>query len=86
VQGSLNTRLAGLAAASIETHGERSTLARWGLQLPSYNADPRDVGFTSGAVELRRRLEAADAFVTSSPEHAASLPGPLKATPERWPR
>jgi NAD(P)H-dependent FMN reductase len=64
-----------------------SACLRAGLsRRPSHNADPRDVGFASGAEELRRRLEATDAFVTSSPTYAASLPGPLKATPERWPR
>jgi hypothetical protein len=56
------------------------------FNCPSYNADLRDVGFASGAEELRRWLEAADAFVISSPEYTASLPGPVKATPERWPR
>jgi chromate reductase len=45
----------------------------------SYNADvQRDQGFPPGAEELRRRLEASDAFVICSPEYNASMPGVLK--------
>lgn len=45
----------------------------------SYNGDvQRGDGFPAGADELRRRLEATDALVISSPEYNASLPGVLK--------
>ena len=78
--GSFNTQLAELAAASIESNGgtvDYGTMEAF--DCPSYNADTqRDVGFPNGAEELRRRLEAADAFVISSPEYNASLPGLLK--------
>ena len=51
------------------------------FDCPSYNADVQHAdGFPAGAEELRRRLEAADAFVISSPEYNASLPGVLKNT------
>ena len=49
------------------------------FDCPSYNADfQRASGFPSGAEELRRRIEGTDAFVISSPEYNASLPGVLK--------
>ena len=77
---SLNTQLAALAAASIESNGgtvDQGAMADF--DCPSYNGDAqRDVGFPAGAEELRRRLEATDAFVISSPEYNASLPGVLK--------
>jgi GNAT superfamily N-acetyltransferase len=49
------------------------------FDCPSYNADvQRERGFPAGADELRRRLEASDAFVICSPEYNASMPGVLK--------
>jgi NAD(P)H-dependent FMN reductase len=46
---------------------------------PSYDADvQRDDGFPPGADALRLRLEGCDAFVVSSPEYNASIPGLLK--------
>ena len=49
------------------------------FDCPSYNADvQRDTGFPIGAEELRRRLQASDAFVICSPEYNASMPGVLK--------
>ncbi|HEY7693744.1 MAG TPA: NAD(P)H-dependent oxidoreductase [Gaiellaceae bacterium] len=78
--GSLNTQLAALAVTSIESNGgtvDYGTMADF--ECPSYNADAqRDTSFPAGAEELRRRLEATDAFVISSPEYNASLPGVLK--------
>lgn len=49
------------------------------FDVPSYDQDSQDAsGFPPGADEFRRRLTAADAFVISSPEYNASLPGLLK--------
>ncbi|MGH8971969.1 MAG: NADPH-dependent FMN reductase [Acidimicrobiia bacterium] len=78
--GSLNTRLAELAADTIESNGgevDRASMAEF--DVPSYNADveSRD-GPPAGAEELRRRLELCDAFVVSSPEYNGSMPGLLK--------
>ena len=79
-EGSLNTQLAGLAAGVIETNGGTVDLASMAdFDCPSYSGDvQRDNGFPTGAEELRRRLDASDAFVICSPEYNASLPGGLK--------
>jgi multimeric flavodoxin WrbA len=81
-EGSLNTQLADLAAGAIESNGGKvvsGTMAEF--DCPSYDADvQREQGFPPGAEELRRRLEASDAFVISSPEYNASMPGALKNT------
>jgi chromate reductase, NAD(P)H dehydrogenase (quinone) len=79
-EGSLNTRLAHLAADAIEASGGSVDLASMAeFDCPSYNADVQaNHGFPDGADELRRRLEGSDAFVISSPEYNASLPGLLK--------
>ncbi len=78
--GSLNTQLARLAATTIEANGGDVDLASMSdFDAPSYNADVhRDHGFPEGAETLRDRLEACDAFVVSSPEYNASMPGGLK--------
>jgi chromate reductase len=77
---SLNTRLAELAAATVETHGgtvDRAAMTEF--DCPSYSLDVQHgEGFPPGADEFRGRLEACDAFVVSSPEYNASLPGSLK--------
>ena len=79
-EGSLNTQLAGLAVSAIESNGgtvDSGSMAEF--DCPSYNADvQRGRGFPPGAKELRRRLEATDAFVICSPEYNASMPGALK--------
>lgn len=79
-EGSLNTRLARLAARVIEAEGGEVDLAAMGeFDCPSYDGDVQDRdGFPAGATELRRRLEFCDGFVISSPEYNASLPGVLK--------
>jgi chromate reductase, NAD(P)H dehydrogenase (quinone) len=78
--GSFNSRLAALAAVTIEAnHGEVDVATMSDFDTPSYSADVQDEqGFPPGAEELRRRLEASDAFVVSSPEYNASIPGLLK--------
>ena len=77
--GSLNTRLAELAAVTIEANGgevDRSSMRDF--DCPSYDQDLQDEGFPAGAEEFRRRLERCDGFVISSPEYNASMPGLLK--------
>jgi chromate reductase, NAD(P)H dehydrogenase (quinone) len=79
-EDSLNTRLARLAAATIEDQG--GTVDRAGMRefdSPSYDADAERVeGLPNGPQELRERLLANDAFVVVSPEYNASMPGLLK--------
>jgi chromate reductase, NAD(P)H dehydrogenase (quinone) len=81
-EGSLNTRLAALAADAIEANGGDVDMASMAdFDCPSYNADVQDRdGFPAGARELQRRLEQCDGFVISSPEYNASMPGVLKNT------
>lgn len=78
--GSLNTKLAALAARSIVANGGEVDLATMAeFDAPSFNADRQEAeGLPAGAVELERRLSAVDAFVISSPEYNASMPGVLK--------
>ncbi len=74
--GSLNQRLADLAAAVIEQHGadaDRAAMADF--DCPSYSADVEKTGVPAGAQRFRDRLVAADAFVIASPEYNASMPG-----------
>jgi chromate reductase, NAD(P)H dehydrogenase (quinone) len=79
---SFNTRLARLAARAVERHGGVVDLASMQeFDCPSYNQDVEErEGIPPGAAELRRRLEANDAFVIVSPEYNASMPGLLKNT------
>ena len=77
--GSLNTRLAELAAATIEANaGEVDLASMREFDCPSYDQDRQAHGFPAGAEEFRRRLEHCDGFVISSPEYNASMPGLLK--------
>jgi chromate reductase len=78
--GSLNTRLAALAASVIEANGGDVDLALMSdFDCPSYDYDvqQRD-GFPAGAEELNRRLQRCDGLVVASPEFNASMPGALK--------
>jgi chromate reductase len=77
---SLNTRLARLAARTIEQHGGIVDLrAMEEFDAPSYDQDVQDSeGFPPGAEEFRRHLEANDAFVIAAPEYNFSMPGLLK--------
>jgi chromate reductase, NAD(P)H dehydrogenase (quinone) len=81
-EGSLNTRLARLAAERIEANGGDVDLASMReFDSPSYDADvQQEQGFPAGAETLHRRLQACDAFVVSSPEYNNSMPGALKNT------
>jgi chromate reductase, NAD(P)H dehydrogenase (quinone) len=79
-EDSLNTKLARLAAATIEANGAEVDLASMReFDSPSYDADVQhNDGFPAGAEMLRLRLEANDAFVVSAPEYNNSMPGALK--------
>ena len=78
--GSLNTRLARLVTSLIERHaGTVDSATMTEFDCPSYNQDAQSQsGIAPGAMELRRRLEANDAFVIVSPEYNSSMPGLLK--------
>jgi NAD(P)H-dependent FMN reductase len=77
--GSLNARLATLAAGAVERHGGTVDLgAMAAFESPSYSQDAQARGFPPGAEELRRRLDANDAFVIAAPEYNGSMPGALK--------
>jgi chromate reductase len=77
---SLNRRLASLAAIVVEENGGTVDRAHMtDFDCPSYDGDREaSDGFPAGAQEFHRRLVAADAFVISSPEYNASIPGSLK--------
>jgi chromate reductase, NAD(P)H dehydrogenase (quinone) len=77
---SLNTDLAALAARTIRAKGGDVDLASMAdFDCPSYNHDlETGQGFPDRAYEFRRRLEACDGFVISSPEYNGSMPGVLK--------
>ncbi|MBF6612202.1 MAG: NAD(P)H-dependent oxidoreductase [Chloroflexi bacterium] len=79
-EGSLNTHLARLAANVIQKHGGTADLASMSdFDVPSYHQDVQDTeGPPPGAEEFHRRLLVNDAFVISSPEYNASIPGLLK--------
>ena len=78
--GSVNAKLAQLAAGAIAQHGGTVDLAALSaFDSPSYNQDVQThAGFPPGATELRRRLEVNDGFVITSPEYNGSMPGVLK--------
>jgi chromate reductase, NAD(P)H dehydrogenase (quinone) len=78
--GSLNTRLALLAAAVIEANGGQADVASMrDFDAPSYDFDVQDSeGFPAGADRFRTQLAACDGFVVCAPEYNASMPGALK--------
>ena len=80
--GSLNGRLAQLAADTVEANGGIvDSTSMPDFETPSYNADVQDGGgFPPGADRLRECIQMNDAFVISSPEYNASMPGLLKNT------
>jgi chromate reductase, NAD(P)H dehydrogenase (quinone) len=81
-KNSLNTKLANLAAKIIQKNGGITDLADMSeFDNPSYNNDVEDSnGIPKGAHELRDRILKNDAFIISSPEYNASIPGQLKNT------
>ena len=77
--GSFNAMLAKLAAGAIQKHGGTVDLAAMSdFDSPSYSQDAHAQGVPSGATELRRRVDANDAFVIAAPEYNGSMPGLLK--------
>jgi chromate reductase, NAD(P)H dehydrogenase (quinone) len=77
---SLNTRLAALAAATVQARGgtvEQAAMSDF--DCASYNQDVESKdGVPAGAQRLRDRLLAVDAFIIASPEYNGSMPGALK--------
>ena len=79
-RGSLNSKLAALAAVAIEVNGGDVAVASMrDFDAPSYDQDVQNQqGFPPGAEEFRRQLLACHGFVVASPEYNASMPGGLK--------
>lgn len=79
-QGSLNNRLASLAATVAERNGATVDEARIAeFDCPFYDGDLEAAQkFPEGAHAFCRRLKAADALIVASPEYNASMPGVLK--------
>jgi chromate reductase, NAD(P)H dehydrogenase (quinone) len=79
-KGSVNAALANLAAQYASGRGAVVDLASMReFDVPSFDAEIEARGdVPAGALELRRRLTANDAFVIASPEYNASMPGVLK--------
>lgn len=77
---SVNRRLASLTARLAAENGATVDLASMrDFDVPSYDGDVELAdGIPSGAKELQRRLTENDAFIISSPEYNASMPGVLK--------
>ena len=77
---SLNRRLIELVAPMLEKRDiEIDRAAMSDFDCPFYDGDAEDArGIPEGATRLRDRLNAADAFIISSPEYNASMPGILK--------
>ena len=79
-RGSLNGRLAELAARTIEANRCEVDRAQMrDFDAPSYDADAQaNEGFPPGIEEFRDRLTNSDAFLIVSPEYNFSMPGVLK--------
>ena len=77
---SLNARLAELAGDIVRHNGGTVDLGRMDeFECPSYDQDlDSSTCMPPGAEEFRRRLLQTDAFIISSPEYNASMPGVLK--------
>ncbi|ARF53123.1 NADPH-dependent FMN reductase [Streptomyces gilvosporeus] len=78
--GSTNSRLAALAGRMMGEAGADVDLAALReFEMPLYDGDLEIAnGVPDGALALRDRLERCDAFVLSSPEYNASVPGVVK--------
>jgi NAD(P)H-dependent FMN reductase len=77
---SFNTILAKIASRIIKKHGAEADFAEISeFDCSSFNQDVEAKKIVPpGAEEFRKRLLANDAFVISSPEYNASMPGLLK--------
>ena len=81
-EGSMNDRLASLAAVVAEDKGasvERATMSQF--ECPAYDMDVEiSNGLPAGAQTLHDKLISVDGFMIASPEYNASMPGVLKNT------
>jgi NAD(P)H-dependent FMN reductase len=77
---SLNTRLARLAVRTVEKRGVIVDFAEMKeFDCPSFNQDMElEKIIPPGAEQFLKRLTSNDAFIISSPEYNASMPGHLK--------
>ncbi|MBI2389253.1 MAG: NAD(P)H-dependent oxidoreductase [Deltaproteobacteria bacterium] len=77
---SLNRRLIHLAAEIAGAKGADVDLAEFGeFEMPIYDGDvDHDSGLPRGALELKRRVIAADALIIATPEYNYSISGALK--------
>jgi NAD(P)H-dependent FMN reductase len=77
---SLNRKLAALTARIVAGYDAVADLASMSdFDVPLYSGDLETAhGIPAGARELQRRLLETDAFIISSPEYNASMPGLLK--------
>jgi chromate reductase len=78
--GSLNRKLAALAARTATTGGATVDIASMrDFDVPSYDGDVEAAsGIPTGAKALEQRLLANDAFIIAAPEYNGSMPGALK--------
>lgn len=78
--GSLNQKLIRLAAEFARQEGAEIDLAEFReFEMPLYDGDLEEKsGLPPGAVELKRRVERAEALMISTPEYNFSIPGTLK--------
>jgi NAD(P)H-dependent FMN reductase len=79
-KGSLNHKLITLAAEIARADHAEVDLAEFGaFAMPPYDGDlEHGQGLPPGALELKRRVEAAAAIIISVPEYNFSIPGTLK--------
>lgn len=72
--GSLNTRLAAVAAQAARSAGAQVTeLDLASLNLPVYSGDIEAGGLPAGALELHRLFATHDAFIVAAPEYNAFI-------------
>jgi len=75
-EGSMNDRLATLAASVAEEKGatvERATMSQF--ECPAYDMDVEiSTGLPAGAQALHDKLQSVDGFIIASPEYNASMP------------
>lgn len=78
-QGSLNRKLIAYACGLAWEAGAEVDLADFrDFEMPLYDGDLDTGTLPQGAQELKRRLDAAQAVIISSPEYNYSIPGTLK--------
>ena len=77
---SLNRKLIALASDVARSAGAQVDLAEFReFELPIYDGDlDASAGLPAGGMELKRRVEHADAIMIAAPEYNFSVAGPLK--------